>query len=380
MRKFSCFITFIMLMKYMSSASLAETRIQNFKTEKTTIKVESIASGLVHPWGMTMLPSGNILVTERGGTLKLVNPKTSEIKKVDGVPKVWANGQGGLLDIAASPDFDADNTIFFTFSDPAFLGGAGTAIASATFEENPRLHLSKVKTLFSMDKTTSNTRHFGSRIVFGPNGNIFITTGDRGGRPRAQDPFDSAGKVLRIGKDGSIPTDNPFADGKSALPQIWSLGHRNPQGATLNKETGELWTLSHGARGGDEINIPQAGKNYGWPIISYGRHYSGGKIGKGTSAPGLEQPVYYWDPSIAPSGLDFYSGDLIPEWKGNLFAGALKDQLLSRLEIRDGKVVHEEQILEGEYGRIRDVRSFPDGALWLLTDDSEGKLLRVTSE
>ncbi len=380
MRKFSCFITFIMLMKYMSSASLAETRIQNFKTEKTTIKVESIASGLVHPWGMTMLPSGNILVTERGGTLKLVNPKTSEIKKVDGVPKVWANGQGGLLDIAASPDFDADNTIFFTFSDPAFLGGAGTAIASATFEENPRLHLSKVKTLFSMDKTTSNTRHFGSRIVFGPSGNIFITTGDRGGRPRAQDPFDSAGKVLRIGKDGSIPTDNPFADGKSALPQIWSLGHRNPQGATLNKETGELWTLSHGARGGDEINIPQAGKNYGWPIISYGRHYSGGKIGKGTSAPGLEQPVYYWDPSIAPSGLDFYSGDLIPEWKGNLFAGALKDQLLSRLEIRDGKVIHEEQILEGEYGRIRDVRSFPDGALWLLTDDSEGKLLRVTSE
>ena len=271
-------------------------------------------------------------------------------------------------------------TIYFTFSDPAFFGGAGTAIASAQFEETNSPRLVNVQTLFSMEDTTRSAYHFGSRIVLAKDGTLFLTTGDRGEQPRAQDPFDAAGKVLRINKDGSIPQDNPFADGQKGLPQIWSLGHRNPQGATLNDDTGEIWTLSHGARGGDEINIPKAGKNYGWPIISYGKHYSGKKIGKGTSAEGLEQPIYYWDPSIAPSGFDFYQGNLIPQWKGNLFAGALKDQLVSRLEVKDGEIIHEEQILGGEFGRIRDVRSFPDGALWLLTDDSEGKLLRVTGK
>ncbi len=376
MRKFLSFSMFTLLMTLTASTSFAGTELHYFDTEKTKIKVAIITSKLVHPWGMTMLPNGNILVTERAGTLKLIDPKTDKLFEVLGAPDVWANGQGGLLDIAASPEFSSDNTIFFTFSDPAFLGGTGTAIGSAVFEEKPRPRLTNIKTLYSMKKTTTSGIHFGSRIVFGADGNIFITIGDRGGRPRAQDPFDAAGKVLRITRDGGIPKDNPFADGKKALPQIWSLGHRNPQGATLNKKTGELWTLSHGARGGDEINTPKAGKNYGWPIISYGKHYSGGKIGKGTSAKGYEQPVYYWDPSIAPSGLDFYKGDLIPEWKNNLFAGALKDQLLSRLEIEDGKVVHEEQILEGEFGRIRDVRNFSDGALWLLTED--GMLLRVS--
>lgn len=367
-----------LLMTLIASTSIAETKIRSFKTEKATIKVESIVSGLKYPWGMTMLPNGKILVTERVGKLMLVDPETSAITEVRGAPKVWANRQGDLLDIAADPNFENNNTVFFTFADPAFLGGAGTAVASAKFEETPVPRLSSIKTLYSMNIPTRSGVHFGSRVVFGPDGNIFITIGDRGNRPRAQDPFDSAGKVLRIAKDGSIPKDNPFADGKKALPQIWSLGHRNPQGATLDQETGQLWTLAHGPRGGDEINTPMAGKNYGWPIISYGKHYSGGKVGLGTSAEGLEQPVYYWDPSIAPSGLDFYKGNLIPEWTGNLFAGALKDQLLSRLEIKDGKVVHEEQILEGEFGRIRDVRSFHDGALWLLTDDEEGELLRIS--
>lgn len=351
-----------------------------FDTEKATILVESIASGLVHPWGMGMLPNGKILVTEREGNMKLITPKTGKLISVSGVPDVWESGQGGLLDIAIDPEFKTNKTIYFTFSNPAFFGGAGTAIASAEFTETPAPSLQNVTILFSMDKTSRSLHHFGSRIVLASDSTIFFTTGDRGESPRAQDPFDSAGKVLRINKDGSIPKDNPFADGKNALPQIWSLGHRNPQGATLNDKTGALWTLSHGARGGDEINIPEAGKNYGWPIISFGRHYSGEKIGKGTSAPGLEQPIYYWDPSIAPSGFDFYQGNSIPEWQGNLFAGALKDQLLSRLEVKNGKVVHEEKILAGEFGRIRDVRSFHDGALWLLIDDSEGALLRLTSE
>jgi len=363
-----------------NSRAFAEIKTSTFQTEKASIKVETITNKLEHPWGMAMLPDGNIIVTERGGTLKLVDPKTGKLKNITGVPKVWAKGQGGLLDIVADKDFAKTKTIYFTFSDPAFLGGAGTAVASARFTASPSPKLTNVKTLFSMDTTSRSGIHFGSRIVIANDNTIFITIGDRGDRPRAQDPFDAAGKTLRINKDGSIPKDNPFADGKAALPQVWSLGHRNPQGATLDEETGQLWTLSHGARGGDEINTPKAGKNYGWPIISFGTHYSGGKIGKGTATPGLEQPIYYWDPSIAPSGLDFYQGTLIPEWKGNLFAGALKDQLLSRMEIRDGKIIHEEQILQGEYGRIRDVRSFADGALWLLTDDEDGKLLRLTQQ
>lgn len=380
MRKFSIFYLPALLMILFSSNSYAQSKIESFETEKTSIKVEKITEGLEYPWGMTMLSDGKILVTERGGTLKLIDPKNGSKRDVLGAPKVWANGQGGLLDIAAHPDFADNKLVFLTFSDPAFFGGAGTAIASAQFVAKPRPRLTNVTTVFSMENTTRVGRHFGSRIVFANDGTIFITTGDRGDRPRAQDPFDAAGKVLRIAKDGSIPKDNPFADGKNALPQIWSIGHRNPQGATLDKKTGQLWTLSHGARGGDEINTPKAGKNYGWPVISYGRHYSGGKIGIGHKGKGYEQPIYYWDPSIAPSGLDFYSGNLIPEWKGNLFAGALKDQLLSRLEIKDGKVIHEEQVLEGDYGRIRDVRSFADGALWLLTDDEDGMLLRLSAD
>ena len=369
--------TLLISLTFSATASQAE---KTFKTEKAQISVETITSSLNHPWGMAMLPNGKILVTDREGTMKLVDPDNSSVSSVSGVPDVWANGQGGLLDIVVDPQFSTNKTVYFTFSDPAFFGGAGTAIASAQFEETNSPRLVKVKTLFSMENTTRSAYHFGSRIVLAKDGTLFLTTGDRGEQPRAQNPFDAAGKVLRINKDGSIPQDNPFADGQKGLPQIWSLGHRNPQGATLNDDTGEIWTLSHGARGGDEINIPKAGKNYGWPIISYGKHYSGKKIGKGTSAEGLEQPIYYWDPSIAPSGFDFYQGNLIPQWKGNLFAGALKDQLVSRLEVKDGEVIHEEQILDGEFGRIRDVRSFPDGALWLLTDDSEGKLLRVTGK
>lgn len=379
MRKFIQLLGILLLVISFTTNANSQPKPQTFETEKTKIKIERIAVDLENPWGMAMLPNGTILVTERAGTIKLINPKTNKKQEVRGAPKVWVSGQGGLLDIATDPDFAKNKTVYLTFSDPAFLSGAGTAIASATFKATPTPRLTNLKTIFSMAIKTRSGVHFGSRIVFDLEGNIFMTTGDRGDDKRAQDPFDAAGKVLRIKKDGSIPSDNPFADGKKGLPQIWSIGHRNPQGATLEKDTGQLWTLAHGAKGGDEINTPKAGKNYGWPVISYGTQYSGAKIGQGTSANGLEQPVYFWNPSIAPSGLDFYSGDLVPEWKGNLFAGALKNQLLTRLEIKDGKVVHEEQILEDEYGRVRDVRSFPDGALWLLTDHSDGVLLRITS-
>ena len=229
-----------------------------------------------------------------------------------------------------------------------------------------------------MEKKNSSGRHFGSRIVPDGKGNLFFTIGDRGKQLRAQDPLDAAGNVMRIRTDGSIPEDNPFIETTATLPQIWSMGHRNPQGATLHPVTGKLWTQSHGARGGDEVNIPEAGKNYGWPIISYGRNYIGTQIGEGTEAPGYEQPIYYWDPSIAPSGMDFYEGDAVPAWKGNLFVGALKFETLVRLETDGEKITGEERLFEGEFGRIRDVRSFHDGALWFLTDDSDGAIYRVT--
>ncbi len=379
MRKFIQVLSFSSLFLLLTTNVYSQAKQQIFKTEKATIKVEKIAVDLKNPWGMTMLPDGTILVTERPGTIKLIDPKTQTKQNVDGAPKVWAQRQGGLLDIAADPNFSENKTVYLTFSDPSSIRGAGTSVASATFEIIPTPRLTNLKSLFSMKNKTSSGVHFGSRIAFDNNDNIFITVGDRGKSSRAQDPFDTAGKILRIKKDGSIPSDNPYADGKKALPEIWSIGHRNPQGATFNKETNQLWTVAHGARGGDEINTPKAGKNYGWPKISYGTKYSGAKIGIGTKAKGLEQPLYFWDPSIAPSGLDFYSGNLIPEWKGNLFAGALKSQLLTRLEIKGGKIIHEEQILESKFGRIRDVRSFPDGALWLITDDSDGELLRITS-
>ncbi|MEM9278098.1 MAG: PQQ-dependent sugar dehydrogenase [Pseudomonadota bacterium] len=363
-----------------TTSSQSQQSVQTHDTQKASVKVEKVASGIDTPWAMAMLPDGKLLVTERDGKMLLVDPANAGRKtEVSGLPRVKAAGQGGLLDVVLDPDFAANRTLYLTYSDPDSRGNAGTAIASARFEESAKPSLKDVKVLFSMENKNRSGFHFGSRIVPDGKGNLFFTIGDRGTEERAQDPFDAAGSVLRIRTDGSIPEDNPYADGKDALPQIWSIGHRNPQGATLNDATGELWTLAHGARGGDEINIPQAGRNYGWPVISYGTHYSGGKIGIGNSGPGMEQPIYFWDPSIAPSGFDFYQGDLIPQWKGDLFAGALKFETLVRLEVQGNRIVHEERLFEEDYGRIRDVRFFPDGALWFLTDDSDGAIYRVTS-
>ncbi|MGN7770299.1 PQQ-dependent sugar dehydrogenase [Phyllobacterium sp. 22552] len=351
---------------------------KDFKTQTVTVSAETIADGLDHPWGLAFLPDGSLLVTERSGTMRLVKQgKLSE--PIENVPEIWANGQGGLLDVALAPDFSTSNTIYFTYSQPG-QGGAGTALASAKLVYgSDGTELENVRILVSMSKRTNKGQHFGSRIVISPEGKLFVTMGERGEQKRAQDYMDHAGSVLRVNADGTIPSDNPYADGKKALPEIWSKGHRNPQGATWDPITHSLLTLEHGAKGGDEINQPQAGKNYGWPVITYGVDYSGAKIGQGTAAEGYEQPLYYWDPSIAPSGLVAYSGDMFPEWKGDLLAGALKFEMLVRLD-RDekGKMKGEERLFEGEFGRIRDVRAAPDGSVYLLTDASNGKIIRLT--
>ncbi len=356
------------------------------QTGQAQVTVEANACRLVaqervtdlsHPWGVAFLPGGQTVITERSGGLWLADPTTGRKTTVSGAPAVRAAGQGGLLDVVAHPDFAANQRLYFSYSERRDDGLTGTAIAHGRLVMGDTPRLEDLTVIFRMTPASDGSRHFGSRIVFADDGTLWFTIGDRGDRPRAQDPQDHAGSVLRINDDGSIPADNPYADGREARPEIWSIGHRNPQGAAKHPETRELWTVAHGARGGDEINRPEPGKNYGWPEISYGRHYWGGSIGIGTSAPGMEQPVYYWDPSIAPSGLAFVTGDLFPAWRGDLLVGALKFRMLVRLDMQDGQVVGEERLFEDDFGRIRDVRIGPDGAIWMLTDDDNGALVRV---
>lgn len=359
-----------------ASAGAQESR--DFATDKVRITAEIVAGELENPWGLDFLPNGEAIVTERPGRIRLLTSQGLS-EPIEGVPEVADSGQGGLMDIAVAPDFAQSGTLFFTFSEPG-RGGAGTALARATLtRDSGKAGLTDVKVIFTMNKKGSTSRHFGSRIVLRPDGTVVLTTGDRGEGERAQDMQDHAGAVLRINADGSIPSDNPFADGRDAAPEIWSKGHRNIQGAIFDPVTNALVIHEHGARGGDEINRPEAGKNYGWPVISYGVDYSGAKIGVGTEAPGYEQPLFYWDPSIAPSGLASYQGEMFPEWEGDLLVGSLKFGLLSRLE-RDerGAIGSEERMLEGEFGRIRDVNVAPDGSIWLLTDESDGAIVRLS--
>ncbi len=335
-------------------------------------RVEVLMEGLAHPWGLAFLPDGRMLVTERSGTLYLVNPDGWTRQRVEGVPPVDARNQGGLLDVALHPDFADNRLVYLTWSG-AGEGGNATHLGRGRLDGD---RFTDFQVLFVATPLADSTKHFGSRLVFDGEGHLFMTVGDRGQRSRAQDLTDHNGSVLRLQPDGGVPSDNPFVGRRDAREAIWSYGHRNPQGAALHPDSGRLWIHEHGPRGGDEVNIPRPGDNYGWPVITYGREYYGPEIGP-DAKPGLRQPVHQWTPSIAPSGMAFYTGDAFPRWRGDLFVGALKFRMLVRLELEGDRVVGETRLLEDAGWRIRDVRQGPDGLLYLLTDSSHGKLVRL---
>ncbi|CAH1664103.1 PQQ-dependent sugar dehydrogenase [Chelatococcus asaccharovorans] len=339
------------------------------------LTVETVARDLDHPWSVAFLPDGRMLVTERAGRLRLIG--NGNATAVSGVPEVRARGQGGLLDVALDPDFATNRLIYLSYAEPREGGLGGTAVARGTLDERAA-RLTDVQVIFRQQPGYSGNNHFGSRLAFAPDGTLFVTLGERFDlRDKAQDLDNHLGKVVRINRDGSIPADNPFVGRSGAKPDIWTYGHRNPQSAAINPRTNVLWTIEHGARGGDEINISKKGANYGWPVIGYGTHYSGAKIGAGTTQKGMEQPVFYWDPSIAPSGMVFYTGNRYPGWQNSLFTGALAGQMLVRLQLQGDRVIREERLLTDMGARIRDVRQGPDGLLYLLTDASDGRLLRL---
>jgi glucose/arabinose dehydrogenase len=340
------------------------------------VRVETVASGLEHPWALALLPDGRILVTERPGRLRLVSRDGQLSAPLGGVPAVFARGQGGLLDVALDPDFANNRLVYLSYAEPGEEEGtAGTAVARGRLGDG---RLEAVQVIYRQRPKLRGGGHYGSRLVFARDGKLFVTQGDRMNyRDRAQDLSQGMGKIMRINPDGSIPPDNPFVGRSDAQPAIWSYGHRNAQAAALHPETGQLWTVEHGARGGDELNHPEAGKNYGWPIITYGVDYSGASIGEGSVKAGMEQPVYYWDPVIAPSGMTFYTGDAFPNWKGSVFIGSLAPGALVRLTLDNGKVTGEERYLGDLRERIRDVQQAPDGMLYLVTDNANGRVLRV---
>jgi len=334
------------------------------------LRIDVVADGLREPWGLAFLPGGGFLVTERDGDLWHFAPDGTRIE-VSGVPEVWARGQGGLLDVEAARDFETSRDVFLTFSKPQD-GGAGTALAVGRLPEGGD-SLEDVRVLFEMTPGGGRGQHFGSRIVEGPDGHLFLTIGDRGNADLAQDQARHNGTVVRLDRDGAVPPDNPFVGAAGIQPEIWSYGHRNAQGAALGLD-GELWTVEHGAAGGDELNRIEPGVNYGWPVISYGRNYNGTKIGIGTEAPGMAQPVHYWDPSIAPSGLAIYSGALWPEWRGRALIGSLKFDYIAVLDPDSGA---EEALRARETGRVRDVAEAPDGSIWFLSVE-RGGVFRIT--
>jgi glucose/arabinose dehydrogenase len=343
-------------------------------------QVETLAAGLEHPWSLAFLPDGAKLVTERPGRLRVLGADGKLSPAVAGMPAVFAEGQGGLLDVALDPDYARNGLVYWTYAEPR-PGGNGTTAARGKLVLGAQPRLENVQVIWRQTPTIDSALHFGGRLAFARDGSLFITTGERAipeGRAQAQHLDAALGKVIRIRPDGSIPADNPFVGNPQAKPEIWSMGHRNLQGATINPWTGQLWTVEHGAKGGDEINIPQAGKDYGWPTITYGEDYSGQPIGDGiTQHAGMEQPVYYWDPVIAPSGLVFYNAELFPAWKGSLLVGGLRGYMV-RLTVKDDKVVGEERLLSELGFRIRDVRVGPDGAVYVVTDEDDGRVLRIS--
>ncbi len=349
----------------------SEAAGQRIGSEQADFHLVKEVDGLEHPWAMAFLPDGDVLISERAGRMLLYSG--GELQSVTGLPAVYASGQGGLLDIALHPKFERNRLVYFTYS-VSGTGGGGTALYRARLEGT---RLTDGEQLYRLPKLTKKEQHFGSRIVFGPDGFLYMTIGDRGERSRAQQLDDAAGSTLRFREDGSVPQDNPFADRRKALPEIYSYGHRNAQGMAVHPETGEVWQHEHGPRGGDEVNIIKAGANYGWPRVSYGEEYTGGEIGIGSDAPQFESPVIHWTPSIAPSGMSFYTGNRFPEWRGDIFVGALAGKHLRRLELEGRRVVDQEVLLKNRIGRIRDVEVGPEGRLWLLTDEDNGALYRL---
>ncbi len=363
---------------FIATAASAQTVTEDAQGGVALV-ASTIADGLEFPWGVEVLPDGALLVTEREGTMRVVRDGALS-RPVAGLPDIAVGGQGGLLDVTLAPDFETTGEVYFTFSEGR-RGVAGTALAKGvlTGADTDAPALDDVRTIFSMNVKSRGGRHFGSRVGFWPDDTIYLTTGDRGDPPRSQAMDDHAGAVIRINRDGSVPADNPFVGQDGVAPELWTKGHRNAQGADIDPATGLLWTVEHGARGGDEINRPEAGLNYGWPEISYGRHYSGRRIGQGNEAPGFEQPLHYWDPSIAPSGLAIYDGAMFPEWDGDILVGALAAQLLSRLDRDDtGAIIGEEQLFEGQLGRVRDIAIDADGSILLAIDDNPGRIVRLT--
>jgi len=354
-------------------SSLANAQV--FSSEVQRFRVVTVTEGLEFPWGLAFLPDGRMLVTERPGRLRLVAADDRlDPKPVEGLPPIAAVGQGGLLDVALHPDFAWNGWIYLSYAGEG-PGGYGTEVLRGRLDGHV---LRDVKVIFRMQPKTKTGHHFGSRLVFDRQGYLYITLGDRGEMERAQRLDDHAGSVIRVHDDGRVPADNPFVGKAGARPEKFTLGNRNVQGAALHPQTGEVWAHEHGPQGGDEINIIRAGVNYGWPVVTHGRNYvTGTKIGEGTAKPGMAQPLLQWTPSIAPSGMAFYTDDRFPSWRGNLFVGALKFQMLVRLQLDGERIVHEERLLEGALGRIRDVRNGPDGYIYLLTDSPQGRIVRL---
>jgi glucose/arabinose dehydrogenase len=360
-----------------------QTRVPERKAN-VAFDVVTAVEGLQTPWGLTFLPDGRMLVTERPGRLRIVTPAGALSEPVAGLPPVVARGQGGLLDVAIDPAFATNRLIYWSYAEPREATSNNTAVARGTLVDGAAPRVDNVQVIFHQTPSLNSNLHFGSRLVFGRDGTLFVTLGERSiteGRMQAQRMDGLLGKIVRINRDGTIPADNPFVGKEGVRPEIWSLGHRNIQAAALHPTTGELWEVEHGTRGGDELNISRKGKDYGWPTIAYGIEYRGGPITGGiTAQAGMEQPVYYWDPVIAPSGMAFYTGSLFPAWRGSVFIGGLGSMHLVRLTLDGDKVVGEERLLtdlQPRPERIRDVRQGPDGALYVVTDNQAGRVLKL---
>jgi glucose/arabinose dehydrogenase len=353
--------------------TVAQASDEAISSEQATFRVVPVVTGLEHPWGMAFLPGGGILITERAGRLRMVRDGVLEPEPIEGVPEVYASGQGGLLDVALDPGFASNRVIYLSYA-ASGEDGNSTRVARATLGEGP---LEDLKVIFMAEPLASSSKHFGSRLAFDAQGHLFITVGERRQGDRAQDLGEDNGKVIRLNTDGSVPEGNPFVGVAGARPEIFSYGHRNPQGLAIHPQTGTPWLHEHGAQGGDEVNVVRPGVNYGWPVITYGIDYSGAPIGEGTHKEGMAQPIHYWVPSIAPSGMAFYDGAAFPEWQDDLFVGGLRAELLVRLELDGERVVAEERLLDGALGRIRDVEVGPDDFLYLLTDNGDDGLYRL---